>query len=227
MYDDLSVIIPAASPGKRMKTYGPRCLLNINGHTILTQQIELVRKNFPGCQIFVVGGFEIERVKKFIDKDINLINNKIYTVTNTAYSVRLAVDEIDSKKLLIIHGDLLFNNNTLTNLSLEKSFALIDSKKMIKKEEIGVIVQNGCIYNFEYGLTTKWGQIVFITGNELELFEDIILHPRIKRHYLFEILNKMLDRGGELKAIEPEGMKIAEIDSSKDIISASYEHFSN
>jgi bifunctional N-acetylglucosamine-1-phosphate-uridyltransferase/glucosamine-1-phosphate-acetyltransferase GlmU-like protein len=208
MYDDLSVIIPAASPGKRMKTYGPRCLLNINGRTILTQQIELVRKNFPGCQIFVVGGFEIERVKKFIDKDINLINNKIYTV-------------------LIIHGDLLFNNNTLTNLPLQKSFALIDSKKMIKKEEIGVIVQNDSIYNFEYGLPTKWGQIVFLTGNELELFEDIILHPRIKRHYLFEILNKMLDRGGELKAIEPEGMKIAEIDSSKDIISASYEHFSS
>jgi hypothetical protein len=59
------------------------------------------------------------------------------------------------------------------------------------------------------------------------LFEDIILHPRIKRHYLFEILNKMLDRGGELKTIEPEGMKIAEIDSSKDIVSASYEHFSS
>ena len=65
-YRGLSVIIPAAGMGRRMKSYGPKALIEINknGTTIIERQINLLWKVYPGAEIFVVIGFEGEKIRK-------------------------------------------------------------------------------------------------------------------------------------------------------------------
>ena len=56
-YSDMSVIIPAAGMGRRMKTYGPKCMIPINGVPIIERQIKQLNKVYPNCDIIIVVGF--------------------------------------------------------------------------------------------------------------------------------------------------------------------------
>ena len=62
----LTVIIPVAGMGHRMKSYGPKCLLQANQkETIIEKTISNVRKEYPYSDIIVVVGFESEKIVFF------------------------------------------------------------------------------------------------------------------------------------------------------------------
>ena len=46
-YSGLSVIIPAAGMGRRMKSYGPKGLISLNGPSVLERQLKIVWKIYP------------------------------------------------------------------------------------------------------------------------------------------------------------------------------------
>ena len=64
----LTVIIPAAGMGHRMKSYGPKCLLPANiKETILDKSIKTIKKVYNYCEIILVVGFAYEWVKGDLD----------------------------------------------------------------------------------------------------------------------------------------------------------------
>ena len=44
---EVCVIIPAAGCGRRMKSYGPKALLEINNKKIINNQLDILEKTFP------------------------------------------------------------------------------------------------------------------------------------------------------------------------------------
>ena len=65
----LTVIIPIAGIGHRMKSYGPKCLLQINSkETIIQKSIDTVKQVYPYVEIIVVVGFEADKVIKLLHK---------------------------------------------------------------------------------------------------------------------------------------------------------------
>ena len=214
----LSVIIPVAGMGHRMKSYGPKCLLHTDAKsTIIERIIFNVHKTYPYSDIITVVGFDADKVIKILPRDIRIVENQLYEDTNVVESLRLALNNAAYDNVLIIYGDLIFNPETLLGLTEGGSCAVVDTKSRFKNEEIGVTIVDDGITNFAYGLDTKWAQIIYLTGQELLFFRELCFDRKRNRMYPFELLNIVLNKGGKIKAIEPEKMKIMEVDSLRDL----------
>jgi choline kinase len=217
----ISFIIPAAGAGKRMKSYGPKALINLsNGETVISRQIKLIKQIYPEVDIVVVVGFEADKIRKELPQNIVTVHNQKFEETNVAYSIKLGLTKLQNSALLIVYGDLVFNEETLQGLLLEESMIVIDKNAQIGKDEVGVTIVDNYVTRFSYGLPTKWAQIAYLTGKELELFNKHVNIKNREKFFGFEILNEILESNGKLKAIEIPNMKIAEIDTSKDIDNA-------
>jgi len=131
--------------------------------------------------------------------------------------LRLAINNSTGDRIFFIHGDLIFNKETLNNLDFSRSFIIVDSKNQIQNDEVGVTVVNDKATFFSYGLDTKWCQMAYIRGKELSILKSLYNKAGKDKLYTFEILNMIIEKKGTLVTVEPKGMYIKEIDSFKDL----------
>ena len=214
----LSVIIPAAGMGHRMKSYGPKCLLPANNKdTILQKIVKNIQREYPYSDIVVVTGFESEKVIKSLPHNIRIVENNDYETTNTVESIRVGINACATDNVLIVYGDLVFNVYSIRNITSNGSCAIIDSKSQFKNEEVGVTVVDDKVTRFAYGLQKKWSQIAFFENEEFKMLKDLCSDRRKNKLYPFELFNFMIGKGCTIKSIEPKGMIIKEIDSLKDL----------
>lgn len=215
---DLSIVIPAAGLGRRMKSYGPKALIELRrGQTILGRQIAILRSHFPSADVVVVVGFEADRVLRTLPPDVISVENELHSVTNVARSLDLGLRACPARSVLIVYGDLVFTPETFACMPEGRSAAWVDTAGRIRDQEVGVNVQDGEVTHFSYGLGPKWAQIALLTGKELALFRKAASAPGRRRYFGFEVFNDVIDRGGSLLAHEPEGMHLVEVDTSRDI----------
>jgi choline kinase len=217
---DLSIIIPVAGNGNRMRTYGPKSLLAVGPENLINRQIRILKQEYPKAEIIVVVGFQADKIIKTLPKNIKVVENESYEDTTIIRSIYIALRITTHKNVLIVNGDLIFNENSLHRINSNGSSVIVDSNNRIKSDEVGVNIIDNKISYFSYGLKIKWAQILFLNGRELELFQNIIQENNKKNIYTFEVLNKLIDQNGIIKPLEPPGMKIVEINSIKDIIEA-------
>ena len=214
----LTVIIPAAGMGHRMKSYGPKCLLPLNQQdTIITKIISNVQKIYPFSEIITIIGFEADKVIKVLPKNTRVVENQLYESTNIVESLRLAINNSVYDHVLIVYGDLVFNSPSLKEITHGGSCVIVDSKSRFKDEDVGVTIVDDMATNFSYGLETKWAHIIYLEGEELKIFKNLCLDRRRNKMYPFELFNIILNRGGKIKAVEPKGMIIREINSLRDL----------
>jgi choline kinase len=217
----LSVIIPAAGMGRRMKSYGPKSLINLdNRQTVLDRQGELILKAYPKAEIIVVVGHEADLVMSRMSPAMKPVENELYETTNVVRSLSMGMRLASYPDILIVYGDLVFNRDAIENLAGGHSLVVVDNHGRMDAEEVGVTVVDGRITRFCYDVDTKWGQIAYLTGAEASLFKQVAWNRNHSRWYGFEALNRVIELGGRLRPIEPHRMKLAEIDTSRDIENA-------
>lgn len=218
--DNLKIIIPSAGLGRRMKSYGPKCLVSLgNGQILLLRQLDILHKIYPDANITVVVGYEADKICKIVPSYVRIVENEFYDETNVARSICLGIRAIgmDIKKLLIVYGDLVFNEKLFNGMQTNKSNIVVDNNNQMLEGEVGLSQNANYVSNLSYGLPTKWAQIAYLTGKELELFKQIVCNKIYNRYFGFEILNMVLEQGGKIETTEPKEMLITEIDTSKDI----------
>ena len=216
----IQVIILCAGAGARTKSYEPRCLLKYNNESILDKQIAAIQKKFMKAEISVVGGIEGHKIIKKIGKSARYIENQIFDDSNSGESLRLAVNNSLIDNILFLHGDLIFEESLLNFIDINNSCVLIDSNGSMEEKEVGVTFdanKNASI--FSYNLPTKWCQVAYLNSTEVLILRKILLRNDIDFKYLltFEILNKLIEFGGNMKCIDIKNTFIKEIDSLKDI----------
>lgn len=217
-------VILAAGLSARMKTYEPRCLIKINDKAIIDYQIYAISQFFTS-NITIVGGYKANKIiKKFADQKISVVNNKNFLTSNTVEAVKQAL-KCPCKSLLITHGDLVFNKETL-DVPKNKSFLIIDNKQQMSGKEIGVVADKNIATNLSYGLKQKWCQIVYLTGKELEIFQYLLIE-NVEKFFIFEIINKIINNGGIFQCYEPKNMMILEIDCVKDLKNEQIKNFNS
>lgn len=210
---NLNIIIPAAGLGRRMKSYGSKCLISLGKETVIERQIRIIKEVFPHSNIYVVMGFEYEKVKKSLPSDIRCVKNSKYETTNVAYSINAALKNIKRGPVMIIYGDLIFNNAALESVQMQSSNLLIYNQN--REDEVGVHAINNEVVCLDYGLPNKWGHIAFLNLNERLAFEKYAIEN--DKLFTFEIFNKIINNGGKFTVSSNPEILIAEIDSSKDI----------
>ncbi len=219
---DLAVIIPAASAGRNMRSLGPKGLIHLpqpDGRHLLRRQVDLVREWHKTCEIVVVVGFEADRVIRALPEHVRVVENEYHAETGPARSVLMGLRATHAKRALVIYGDLVFNRETLANLPRNKSCVVVDSKGRMNTEDVGVTVDGQTAVHFDYGLPTayRWCQIALLAGGELERFRQIAGNKDNRRLLGWEVLNRIIDRGGMFTAVEPDRMALVEVDCMKDI----------
>jgi hypothetical protein len=69
-----------------------------------------------------------------------------------------------------------------------------------------------------YDLDLKWNQIIYLQSKELDIFKSICTKRKYRKLFLFEIINKVIDRGGKIKCITNDNVKVIDVDNSKDLL---------
>jgi len=217
--EHVAFVIPSAGIGYRLKAVGPKSLIRLDGGlTILEHQLLTILRVYPNSEILYVVGFENYKFNEYKKKyPIRLIYNSLYDKTNVLYSIGLGVQATTLRKIVVVYGDLVFNSPTITNIHAGGSKVVIDTRQQISKEKVGVVLNKGVVTNFAYGVEPKWAQIAYLTGLELDLFEETALDNKKRGWYGHESLNYVIDNGGKLTIFESPDIEISEIRSKKDI----------
>ena len=120
--DQLTVIIPAAGVGRRMKSYGPKPLIKIRDSTIIKNQVSLLQTYIPDINIVLVCGFKAERLMNETPDYILKIENENYKQTNVVRSIGMGLRvAANSSRVMVVYGDLVFNSEAIKHVLLEES----------------------------------------------------------------------------------------------------------
>tara|TARA_B100000035_G_C21026618_1_gene566516 strand:+ start:887 stop:1654 length:768 start_codon:yes stop_codon:yes gene_type:complete len=123
----MKAIILAAGEGSRLRPYTidcPKCLVEVNGSTILDQQINILKSEGIN-DIQVVGGFKADKLR---EKEYNLIINKDYAETNMVHTLFCAEKELNTD-ILVSYGDIVYSRDILKTL-LQSNFDIAVSIDM-------------------------------------------------------------------------------------------------
>ena len=148
----MKALILAAGLGSRLRPLTdrvPKCMVEVNGLTIIDRQILNLKEN--GIKkIYIITGYKEEVLidhinKKFPDLNITIISNKDYDKTNNMYSLNLAKENLEGQPFIMMNSDVFFEKEIIKDLLINEYENLIvcengnhndESMKIIVKDEI-------------------------------------------------------------------------------------------
>ncbi len=215
---DFSIVIPAAGQACRLKSLKPKALSRFqDGSYLFERTIRTIEDVLGEVPIYYVTGFQHNKIYKKIKSSCEVIENKDFEVSNVAYSTYLGLQAAKTPNVLILYGDLYFNKEVLEQIksSGENSFVVTDDHNL-DDDEVGCLSFNERCARFDYGFPFRWCQIAYLQEQEKQLFKQQAC--QFVKSLGFEVLNKVIDKGGKFDVIQTEKQcKVVDIDSFKDL----------
>ena len=128
----MQALMLAAGMGKRLGRYtknATKCMVPVNGKTLIEYAIEALVKNNIKKMIIVVG-YKSDVLINFIHSKFNesnlngmqieFIENKVYDRTNNIYSLYMAKDAFCQDDTILLESDLIFKPEIITKLIKSK-----------------------------------------------------------------------------------------------------------
>jgi choline kinase len=211
MQNVTGAVIAAAGLGSRLGLGMPKCMIDVDGLTILTRLISVLSPHVP--VIHVVVGYREEMIIEYCaihHRDVVLVRNPDFRATNTAYSFAKGAEHL-SGKVLYLDGDLLVSPVSLAkflesartrNILVGITDAKSDDAVFVHGEEAGDLVD---ISQFSRDRASKYEW-----GNVLAAPSDIM---RGAPGYVFERLIEHLPLEGYV-------LELAEVDTADDLVVA-------
>lgn len=220
--DKITVIIPSAGIGRRMKYHGAKALLELPNHeTIIERQLRIIREVLPLCEIIVVVGFQADKIISLVKSRYRtrFVYSPNYEITSVVHSISLGLFPCLSSRVLILYGDLVFNSDTLLKTVGKGNISniLTSDKGQILTSEVGVTTQNNLAEHFGFDISTKWAQCIFLVDNVLNTFKSLVHNLDNSKIFTYEILNQLLSHNHQLYATNLNDGQLVEVDNIKDI----------
>jgi len=128
----MQALMLAAGMGKRLGRYtknATKCMVPVNGKTLIEYAIEALVKNGIKKMVIVVG-YKADVLIDFIHSkfnkknlngmEIQFIENKVYDRTNNIYSLYMAREELCKDDTILLESDLIFKPEIITSLIKSK-----------------------------------------------------------------------------------------------------------
>ena len=236
----MQAIILAAGMGSRLKELtknNTKCMVKVNGVTLIDRMLHQIEKNKID-RIIIVVGYKGEILKEYINSldikiPITFVENPIYNKTNNIYSLYLAREYLTKDDTLLFESDLIFEDNLITMLidDPRPTLALVDKYEAWMDGTCVKIDENSNIDAFVPGSKFKYEEIE-------EYYKTINIYKFSKNfsktHYVpfLEAYSKALGNNeyyeqvlkviimlddSELKAKKINGEKWYEIDDAQDL----------
>ena len=228
----LKAIILAAGSSKRLRPITndrPKCLVELNGETILDYQLRCLTK----CQvkqILIIGGYKKEMIKEHIKKlkyhkGIKIIPNDIFDKTDNTYSLSLGLKEVDEKKdsVIVLDGDIIFDVKLLKKIiAIKYKNALIaDNNRKIEEEDNKVLIEKGYVQSISKKIkgSAIYNSIIKLNGELLDKFKNECRKIETQTEWYTHSLTRVLqDFPEEIKVIFTKGLLACETDTKEDLI---------
>lgn len=236
----MQAIILAAGMGSRLKELtknNTKCMVKVNGVTLIDRMLHQIERNKID-RIIIVVGYKGELLKDYINSldikiPITFVENPIYNKTNNIYSLYLARNYLTEDDTLLFESDLIFEDNLITMLIEDKrpTLALVDKYEAWMDGTCVKLDENCNIDAFVPGSKFKFNEIdeYYKTINIYKFsknFSETHYVPFLEAYskalgnneYYEQVLKviTMLD-DSELKAKIINGEKWYEIDDAQDL----------
>ena len=143
----MKAVILAAGTASRLRPLTentPKCLLKVNGKTLLERTLD----NFVAngiTEFLIVTGYLQEMIKDFVMRNypalnIKFVYNKDFTTTNNIYSLYLAEEFAKGEDFILSDSDILFSKDIISGLLADKNpNVLAMNRHELGEEEIKII----------------------------------------------------------------------------------------
>ncbi|MBW7888959.1 MAG: phosphocholine cytidylyltransferase family protein [Bacteroidetes bacterium] len=232
----MKCVIVAAGSSSRLRPLTnelPKCLLEINGRTILERMLHAL-SSYSFSQIIIVVGFQHKKItdavhKHFSSLPILFVRNADYASTNNACSLYAAKDQCAGEEFLLLDSDILFNERILSLLldTDANDTIAVRTKGAVGDEEIKVEVSpQGTILRIgkEVPLENTFGESIgmerFSARTSTFLFETLFdrLFTQNKKQEFYEAsFQQMILHGASLYAVDVGNYPCMEIDTRDDL----------
>jgi len=112
---NMKAVILCAGKGSRIHLDYPKCLIQVDGDSILNRNVRLLKE----CgidDVIVVVGYEY---KKITNQLVSYYYNEEWFETEEFFSLMCARDEFNDK-ILVLYGNVLLNKNTIKRVMRKK-----------------------------------------------------------------------------------------------------------
>jgi choline kinase len=228
----LKTVLLAAGMGLRIMPLTkdiPKCLIEVNGKTILERTVINCLLAGINDHVVVVGykneavSLETSALASKYPVTFTLVENRDYQVTNTGVSLSFGLQHIQ-EDVIIINGDNIFDHELLKHLAKRMNTSLIiDNRKTLVAESFKVRLVNNTIdaMGKEIPLNVATGEFIGISllrNKDLFTFKGILQelikgNPKVYYDMAFQRLSCV----SPLDFVFTEGLKWTEVDTRQDL----------
>lgn len=182
---------------KRTKSKGCVGLIKTGNKPMVEHQYQTLKQIFPQAQIIYVYGFDGKRFSSFVNKhisqynDMHLVYNSAYESKNSAYSLSLASQYLNSD-CLIIFGDHIVHKKIFAQFRTSSDSQAFISKK--HKNKLGCIINHNHIENISYDLDNCLTDMYYISKQHANIINQSLQDPSTHNCFIFELINKLIDQ---------------------------------
>ena len=150
----MKALILNSGLGSRMGVYTsehPKCMTSLIGdETILSRQLKMI-ENCGIKDVIITTGYYRDVLMEYckslpVKLNITFVHNEIYDKTNYIYSIYKAKELLRNEDVVLMHGDLVFEESVLRDLlCFEKSCMKVSSTQPLPKNDFKAIVEDGLV----------------------------------------------------------------------------------
>lgn len=234
-------IILIAGMGTRLKPLTEKthkCMTAVCGKPILINMLDILSTNNISESVLVVG-YLADTIKERIGysyngMEIRYILNDVFSVTNTSYSLRIALEEIrDFDNLYILEGDVFFDEELFDMLNTqEKNVTLIEAYNELLDGSVVEIDESGYVIDWvhkskrgnDYELSDKYKTINIHRFSRSFVEQELI--PTLREMTvktkgtipIEDVLREIVKANPRaIRGVESNGIRWYEIDDENDL----------
>jgi choline kinase len=162
-------VIAAAGLGSRLGQGRPKCLVEVEGATILSRQLDLLA-GVPDVRVVV--GFQAAAVAAEARRwrpDVTLVENRDFATTTTLVSYALGARGVDSP-CLFMDGDILFRPSSFERFVACGERLVVGYTDAKTADAVYVTVENDHVTQFDRSRPTpyEWANIAILPADYCE-----------------------------------------------------------
>lgn len=205
----------------------PKCLLQINGETIIKRNVNLL-KEIGIEEIYIVTGYLNKKIEEEIVEKATFIYNPFYKYCNNMGSLYLTENAIKDEPFLYLHGDVVFTeiliktfieeaNNRNVAIHLAVDFKETDEEAMKVKvnSDLMLIESNKEIPKEESA--GEWIGLAIIQNPKMvySYIEEVLIEEKLNVYDTYAFTNIAND-GKKIQCYSIQGEDWMEIDFQED-----------
>jgi len=226
-HSTMKAIITAAGKGTRLEHLTKstnKCIIDIDNKPLMHYSLEALSK--AGIKdIFVAVGYCADIVEEVIKGKATPIYNPFYSVSGILISLWIAKDKLYNQPFIFATGDLYFDPEILQKcIQQEGDVVMVINKKVCDEEDAKAQVKGKIIKLGKHlPVSTAAGEYIGMTkfsaeGSRLFFDEmDTYLREGGINGYVMTLVNRMIDKGFDVRPLMIENLRTKEIDYVSDL----------